>query len=345
MDDQATISGGDQTSGATSPAPSVDTQTAVPSHVPPAGNTGGITDGGGQPQAAATPPDAAAAAPAIPPEFQSRFDRYEQQLQQQAQMLQAVYAERQQAAADARRKALEAEQSSAQQAAKKVWDWGLPQFDQSLLQMVRKNPTTGEVEALPGAPPDAVARYHQFSNALVNFQMGLATDPAKYLQGPIEAVAAQVAQRIVDQHLGGFQARQSASQIVEKNANWLFNGGSQANGLSEHGRLYQQAVTEISQRTGVTDPETLHHLAVERVELAALRAARQQSGAVAGGQQQKQQFLAQAQAGRTPPGHAAAVAAAPPAGANGHQPSLAERLKAAFHANGITDQSLANAAA
>jgi len=344
VDDQTTISGGDPTSGG-NPAPSVDTQTAVPSQVPAAGNTAGLTDGGGQPQAAATPTEAAAAAPAVPPEYQARLDRYEQQLQQQAQMLQAVYAERQQAAADARRKSLEAEQSSAQQAAKKVWDWGLPQFDRGLLQMVRKNPQTGELEALPGAPPDAVSQYHRFSNALVDFQMGLATDPAKYLQGPIEAVAAQVAQRIVDQHLGGFQAKQSAAQIVEKNANWLFNGGSQANGLSEHGRLYQQAVADIGQRLGVTDPETLHQLAVERVELAALRAARQQSGAVAGGQQQKQQFLAQAQAGRTPPGHAAAVAAAPPAGANGHQPSLAERLKAAFHANGITDQSLANAAA
>lgn len=348
MDDQATISGGDPTSGANTPAPSVDTQTAVPSQVPAAGNTAGLTDGGGQPQAAATTPDAAAAAttaPAVPPEFQARFDAYERQLQQLAPIAQAFYAQQQQAAADARRKALEAEQTSAQQAAKKVWDWGLPQFDRGLLQMVRKNPQTGELEALPGAPPDAVSQYHRFSNALVDFQMGLATDPAKYLQGPIEAVAAQVAQRIVDQHLGGFQARQSSAQIVERNANWLFNGGDEAAGLSPAGQVYRRAVADLGGRLGVTDPATLHELAVQQVKLAAFEARAQQSAAVAGGQQQKQQFLAQAQAGRTPPGHAAAVAAAPPAGANGHQPSLAERLKAAFHANGITDQSLANAAA
>ena len=344
MDDQTTISGGDPTSGG-NPAPSVDTQTAVPSQVPAAGNTAGLTDGGGQPQAAATPTEAAAAAPAVPPEYQARLDRYEQQLQQQAQMLQAVYAERQQAAADARRKALEAEQSSAQQAAQKVWDWGLPQFDRGLLQMVRKNQQTGELEALPGAPPDAVSQYHRFSNALVDFQMGLATDPAKYLQGPIEAVAAQVAQRMIEQHLGGFQSQQSAASLVKENAGWLYVGGSQANGLTDDGRVYQQAVVDLGRTLNVTDPAVLHRLAVEQVELARYRAAQRQAASVAGGQQQKQQFLAQAQAGRTPPGHAAAVAAAPPAGANGRQPSLKDMLTASFHANGITDQSLANAAA
>jgi hypothetical protein len=87
-------------------------------------------------------------------EFQKRYGVHPSQAQLLMQMGYRQYVGQQQAALPAQ----------AGQAQPQAHPWGIPQFDERLLQYVEKDPATGQLRVLPGGPPDAaiqVQKYHE----------------------------------------------------------------------------------------------------------------------------------------------------------------------------------------
>lgn len=262
--------------------------------------------GANQPNTPATP----APAPWTPPtqeqfaEMQRAAAEYQRlqsqlpQLQQYAQL--GVEAYRQQQAA--RQQQLEREQ---QQAQAKSW-FGLPEFNLGLLDFIETDPATGQLRARDGAPPDALAQYRQFSKALQDTQLKFWTNPQAFLAEPVQRMAAQAAQQLIQQHMGGYEDKVAANQLIEQNAGWMFAqtpDGSRR--LSPAGQMYGAAVQEAAQ-LGIKGSQAQHRYATERVQLQLLLAQQQQAQQAAAGEAGKQQFLQSQQplaggAAATPP--------------------------------------------
>jgi hypothetical protein len=232
-----------------------------------------------------------------------------------------------------------------QQATDKPW-FGLPQFNRGLLEFIQRNPTTGALEALPGAPPDALSQYSQFSKQYADTQIEFFTNPAKFLEEPIKRIAAEMAQQIVQQQLGGFQQQTQATQIANSVSSWAFQTG--ADGTRQwtpKGQQYAAMIQAAERDYGITDPVKQHTFAMQVVNAqfggpAAQAVAAPQQNAAA-----QAAFLQSAAAGQAGAGPATPPNAAQPAQPGGKGPtSLRDMLRAGFSQNGITDRDFAGAA-
>ncbi len=229
--------------------------------------------------------------------------------------------------------------------------FGLPEFDYRLLDFVTKDPSSGQLIMLPGAPPDAVIRVQAFQDQLRQVQQKFFADPMQFLgkviDERVEKRAAELYQKEFSQH----QSQTTAQKLLAENEGWLFQKegdrfvtqfdpatGREVKVLSPWGKFYQQCLHQVSQ-SGVTDPAAQHQMAYAMVENAALRAKLQQQAAAPAGDAAAAAFLDRANgAAPTPsPTPAPTPAAAQPA----IPMSIKERMRMAFEQNGITDQALA----
>lgn len=149
--------------------------------------------------------------------------------------------------------------------------WQPPEWDPRWLQMVERDPSTGQVYAKPGVDP----RIAEKVLAYADWQDKFRSDPAQFIQPMVESRARD----IVQQEFNSYRANATADQLVAQNSNWMFsyhpNGapilhqdGSRA--LSGAGQLYARAANEIW-NAGVRDVNHCHALARNVVENAILR--------------------------------------------------------------------------
>lgn len=229
--------------------------------------------------------------------------------------------------------------------------FGLPQFDEKLLNFVAKDPATGQLMNLPGAPLDAAFRVQEYMDNLRQVQSKFFTDPMQFLEKPVAALVEKRAQELYQKQFSQHQQQGTAERILEENKSWLFevdaNGqqvrqwnpatGQESPVLSQWGRYYHQCIQQVAAH-GITDPVALNQYAIQMCENAALRAKFQQSQAAPAGNAAAQQFLNGA-AGHPTPAHPAAPNPPPPA-----QPavpfSIKDRMRQLMDANGIDDKAL-----
>lgn len=321
------------------PAPSTPAPTPAPSSIAGSG-TSGLPTPGASPASATSVPDPNAI---FEQEFAKRFGVDPNQARTLLTLGYQAYQRAGQAPAPAPTPA------PAQEPKKNVF--GLPEFDHRLLQFVVKGPNG--LEALPGAPPDAILQVQRFQDEFQRAQREFYTDPLKFLGPLIDERVEQRAAKLYEERFKEYQGQTTAQKIIQENSSWLFehdaNGQpvsrfNPATGRDEKvptawGQYYGQCLQQVI-ANGVSDPNSQHQLALAMTENAAMRNRLQQQQAPAAGAAAAQQFLngvarpAQPQTPVVPPAPTPAPAA--PTGSR----SLREMMSMAFDANGITDEAI-----
>lgn len=300
--------------------------TPPPPPAPVAGDAGSGTQAGAGVAPAApasyTPPTAEEWAAAQAERQQAA--QYRQQLQQLTPLAQAgyqAYLERQRQEREARQAKAQADQRAA---AQKSW-FGLPEFDPALMQFIGTDPETGKPTLLPGAPPDALVKFQQFSEAFRKTQIDFFREPQRFIADPVKEMAREEARRIVQEQFAEYQQRQQADLLVQQVLPWATatdQTGRRA--YTPEGQAYVRYADQGSQ-LGIKDARALHDYAVGMVQRDVLLAARQQGQSPQQAQATADQFLQRAQQPRGGP--ATPVSPPPPPPPPGT--SLEDRLRQA----------------
>lgn len=223
--------------------------------------------------------------------------------------------------------------------------FGLPEFDRRYLNFVTNGPNG--LEAIPGAPIDAVFKVQEYREKLLNAQYDFFENPNKFLGDLVREEAKKQAAEVFQQQFGSHQQQQTAQQILQENAGWLYeqqNGrtvtqynpatGQHEPQLSAWGNVYLQSLNEAS-GLGIQDAAGKHKYAMAVVERAALQAKLQAANPA--GQNPA------APASPPPPPAIPGWAPPPPPAANPAVPmSLRDMFKANFDKAGLTDDALRN---
>ncbi|HUR54276.1 MAG TPA: hypothetical protein VMZ71_09100 [Gemmataceae bacterium] len=286
--------------------------------------------------------------PAIPADVQAQLQRYQQmegeynQLSQFKHLIPLGYKAYQQAG-----------QQPNQPAAPQQPEhpWGLPAFDQRLLDFVARDPQTGRMTVLPGGPPDAAIRVEEYQSKLREVQTQLFTDPMKLLGPLIEKKAQEIARTQFQENFGAVQQQQATNQIIESNRDWLFAKDAAGNPvtqfdpmtgqskptLSPYGQQYVRFVKRAVQ-AGVQDPQAQHDFAVQGLQNLLF----QQRFAAAQGQQQGDQQAQQFVQNAAQQTAAQALANHAPNTTPTVQPpsDLREEMRRAMRGGGVTDDTL-----
>lgn len=331
------------------PAPAPQTQPAPPAPTLGSGpGSSGVTGGTGvvpPPGASTPPPDAPPAPPADWQQQLAQLNAYRQKAQEYEQYKHLIplgYAAYQRQA----QPGPSVVPPAAGQPQPAANPFGLPQFDFNLLSFISKDPSTGQLQLLPGAPPDALARYQDYQEKLHQAQRQFWSEPQKFLLPMIQEEAKKIAAQQFREQYQGIQSQQTASQILQQNADWLYakdQGGQPqfrydpATGqnrpvLSELGQQYGRLIQSLDAQ-GVRDPNAQHQLAVAQLQNMLYQAQQRQAAAGQTQQTQQQTFLQGNQAPLVPvPAAPPAVVPPPPQGG-----SLREILAQRMNQAGMTD--------
>jgi hypothetical protein len=221
----------------------------------------------------------------------------------------------------------------------KKW-WEAPEYDPSWRHAVMQDPQTGEWRVKPGYPPDTLQKLTHALQHQQGFLDRFAFDPIGAIRPGIEEVVRDVASQLVQQNLGQYQERSVSQELVQKNADWLYQqdpltGNRQ---LSEWGQRMQHYIG-MAHQMGVQNVNAQWDYAYGMVQrdYAVSRFNQLQGNngapAVSANQQQKQQFLQNRASGSTGVPNAAARTAnvaEPPApavrGTGDHARELQRRM-------------------
>jgi hypothetical protein len=176
------------------------------------------------------------------------------------------------------------QQQMAQQA-QPTRPWAAPAFKREWLAQVETDPETGQLRAKPGYDPSLPEKVQAYADWR-----------DKFLQAPDEVLkpwVAAEAQQIVQQQMATYQEQAQAQQLVQAEAQWMFQGGRVGAPLTAAGQMYGRAADQFF-RAGLRDVRALHAASVAVVQNAFLR------------QQVRSAPAAQAAAGQTPAQRAAA---------------------------------------
>lgn len=271
---------------------------------------------------------------------------YAQQYAQHAAEFQQFLAQRQ---ADAQR-------ARDQQQNKPWWapHWQAPEYDPNWESMVRTD-EHGNVVPGPGAPPDVAAKYLNALQFRQQQAKKFLDNPYTFLEPGIKTLAQQVAEQAVQQHLGGYRDQVFAQNFTQQNAGWLYQqtqDGRVATDpfgqplLSPQGQQFAGYVRHASERMGLQDVRAQQEFALAMVQRDWYAAQVQQQQAASGQarQQANQQFLQNnAGANNIPPAGGSVPRGAPAGvdqGSQNRSQTIGQRLRAAFAAEGVTDQVL-----
>lgn len=357
----------------------------------PAGQTGAGTSGtGGSPANAGTPPvSSPTATPAATPVSlrdvarQHGFGEIERfgddhqflnhlllqaqqtqalQAQLQAQQDYARYGREHYQHRDAFQQFLAAQQQKAQPE-KEPW-FKAPEYDPAWRAKLERDPQTGQIRAAQGAPPGLVDKYLSAVEHRETFLDKFAFDPLGTIKPGVEEVVRSIAQELVQEQLGRYQADQQARQIVQSNAQWMYDRDGQGQvrysqqgmpQLSEAGKAYYSYAQQANQ-LGIQGEQQQHNYAIGMLQrdMALVQLQKLQGQQVAppvqqaAGQQQispqdaseaaKNSFLAKAVAGQQhQPQHAGSTNGKGPQNPN---LSLQEQLRNNFKQHGVTDEQI-----
>ena len=241
-------------------------------------------------------------------------------------------------------------QQQAAPAAQKKW-WTAPDYDSSWMSQVDVD-EKGNLVPKPGADPMLPQKIAEWRRHQREVYDAFAADPMELLGPGIEERVVPLIQKAIQEHLGQFSDQTFAQQLIQSNADWLYQkdqaGGFLTNPatgrrmLSYYGQRYHQAVNDLA-ASGVSDVRAQDQLARKILAgEAAMASAAQAQAPGQVNQQIKQDFLGGAvrQPGRN-------GSAAPPSNPNIVSPpaqgemTLADMMRKNFQASGITDSVLA----
>lgn len=333
---------------AATPTPTVQSPPPPPAPAPaPTTSAGGV---GVTPAGGASSPSVPPTAPQLPADVQAQITRYqamEREYQQLAQHQHLIPL-----GMEAYRRAQQAQtQPAAQAAPTPQHPWGVPQFDERLLDFVGRDPTTNQLTLLPGAPPDALIRVQEYQAKVREANNNFLRDPEKALAPIIEKMFGGLFEKQFGEQYGQIQSRQTSERILADNRDWLvakdqggnymtrFNPatGGHDDVLSPLGEAYSQQLVQAT-RMGIGNPADRHSFAVTNLQNFLFQQQRSQQAAQATGVQQQQQVLQQGQQ----------TAAAQVTNFNPNvnpqldqAMSLRDQFRKNFEANGVTDAALA----
>ncbi len=145
-----------------------------------------------------------------------------------------------------------------------------PPFRQEWLAMVERDPETGGLRSKPGYDPALPEKVQAYSDWRDRFMQ----EPEAIL-GPL---VDERARQYVQQELGQYKEQDLAQRLIQREATWIFQGGSVGGALTPAGRLYGQVVGSLYQG-GLRDVAQLHTAAIAHVQAAVFRAQHVQAAA------------------------------------------------------------------
>ncbi len=146
--------------------------------------------------------------------------------------------------------------------------WQAPPFKREWLNLVETDPETGQLRAKPGYDPGIVDKVQAYAEWRDKFL----AEPEAMLGPMVE----QRAQAIVDARLAGYQEQTTASQLVAREATWMFQGGQVGGPLTAAGQMYSREADRYY-RGGLRDVRALHQAALSSVQNAVLLQQRRQA--------------------------------------------------------------------
>lgn len=241
-----------------------------------------------------------------------QYEPYVQQYIQNAGAFQQWQAEKQ-------------KQLAAQQADQKKW-FTAPEFNPAWRDQVEQDPQTGEYRVKNGFSPDTLPKYRAALEHQRDFLSKFAFDPIESIKPGLEQIVSEMAQKVIQENLGQFQNRTTATDLVRQNSQIIHQRDANGNVVTDPntGRPtlnpYGQRIAEYVawlEKTGVTDIQAQWQLAQGLAQRDYFVQQSQQQQSAATGQQQQQQFLQSAAAATAP--QVAPATSAPPmtAGASG----------------------------
>jgi hypothetical protein len=237
---------------------------------------------------------------------------------------------------------LQQEQARQQQAQASKSPWSPPGTAADIQRLMaahyERDPQSGAVKPRADCPLDVRQKVEAYQQYIADWQFKLQHDPMAALQPMI----AQEAQKIAQQSLAQYGEQLAAQQMVQRNADWLYqrdgnNNQIYANGqpaLSREGQIFAAYVRE-AETLGIHGVANQEKYALKHVHADLLferQAPTQQQ------QQQNQQFLNQNN--RRAANTGAAVANANGQTQTAHGMALRDMLQKAFEAEGITDKGI-----
>lgn len=144
-------------------------------------------------------------------------------------------------------------------------EWEAPEFDQKMLALVDRDPASGVFLAKPGVNPavaDAVNQYDRWYQ-----KYGL--NPQAAVRPMLEAELPKMLGNVIETKFAEWQRQQTISGIVQRNAEWMYQTGSDGRpqiGVggqplpTPEGMRYSQIVGQL-ERGGMSDPALVDQLA------------------------------------------------------------------------------------
>ncbi len=145
-----------------------------------------------------------------------------------------------------------------------------PPFKQEWLAMVERDPETGTLRSKPGYDPALPEKVQAYSDWRDRFMQ----EPEAIL-GPL---VDERARQYVQQEVSQYREQDLAQRLIQREATWIFQGGSVGGALTPAGRLYGQVVGSLYQG-GLRDVAQLHTAAIAHVQAAVFRAQHVQAAA------------------------------------------------------------------
>lgn len=224
------------------------------------------------------------------------------------------------------------------QAQQQAW-WKAPEFKPEWRDAVEQDPQTGQWRVKDGYPPDTVQRLREALLHQRQFLDRFAFDPIGSIKPGIEEVVREEAQKIVQQHLGGYQDKVFSDSWVANNREWLFQQGPNGPVLSPSGQQFGAYVQQLEQ-AGIRDVRMQQQLALGMLQRDAAVARLQQLLPAQQQQQANQNLIQGAAQNRPQPSGSVNSLTAPGAAEAPSQNAglgLADRLRRDFAAAGLSD--------
>ena len=218
--------------------------------------------------------------------------------------------------------------------------WQPPEFNEQWLNLVERDQQTGAFRALPGVNPEVADKVQKYADWQANFQR----NPMALIQQAVEDQATQIAQRIFNQQSQQIAQQQAVRGIIDSNASWIYQTDAQGRRFVDHagapiptpeGARYISHVRTLDQ-AGVKDPRVQDQLARQLMASELAQARQTQAPATPPAQARAAVGHPTVNPGQAvPPTRQAAVPGATQPDGTGM--SLAEQLRQAMHAEGVTD--------
>ncbi len=133
----------------------------------------------------------------------------------------------------------EQERQQAEAAQKNQW-WKPPEWDPAWRQHVQRNPQTGAIEPVPGAPAGIVEKYLNAVEHQRGFLEKFSMDPMGAIKPGLQQLIQEEAAKMVREQLGGYQQQQSVQSFIQEHSGWLHERDGQGN-------LVQNPMTGVPQ--------------------------------------------------------------------------------------------------